>query len=99
MRVYLRYGSAKTILRAASLRKKLLIKLSTSRSHSGRPVPALTLYRQVPDRVATGVPSFKSVEMICVQADKHCLEVVLVERGGGARTGLFGRNDAMLSRN
>ena len=25
----------------------------------GRPVPALTLYRQTPGRVATGVPIFK----------------------------------------
>ena len=39
------------------------IELSTSPSHSilipGRPVPALTLYRQAPGRVATGVPIFK----------------------------------------
>ena len=45
--VYLRDGSAQTILRAATLRKKLQMKLSTSPSHSiltpGRPVPALTL--------------------------------------------------------
>ena len=38
------------------------IKLSISPSHSiltpGQPVPALTLYRQVPGRVATGVPFF-----------------------------------------
>ena len=27
----------------------------------GRPVPALTLFRQTPDRVATGVPIFKSL--------------------------------------
>ena len=47
MLVYLRDGSAQTILRAATLRRKLQIKLSTSPSHSilttGRPVPALTL--------------------------------------------------------
>ena len=47
MRVYLRDGSAQTIVRAATLRQKLQIQLSTSPSHSiltpGRPVPALTL--------------------------------------------------------
>ena len=47
MRVYLRDGSAHTILRAATLRQKLQIKLSISPSHSiltpGRPVPVLTL--------------------------------------------------------
>ena len=65
MRVYLRDGSAQTILRAATLRQKLQIKLSISPSHSiltpGRPVPALTLWRQAPGRVATGVPMFKSL--------------------------------------
>ena len=39
--------------------------LSTSPSHSiltpGRPVPALTMQRQVPGRVATGVPIFESL--------------------------------------
>ena len=47
MLVYLRDGSAQTILRAATLRQKLQIQLSTSPSHSiltsGRPVPALAL--------------------------------------------------------
>ena len=47
MLVYLRDGSAQIILRAATLRQKLQIKLSTSPSPSiltpGRPVPALTL--------------------------------------------------------
>ena len=47
MRVNLRDGSAQTILRAATLRYKLQIKLSTSSIHiiltSGRPVPVLTL--------------------------------------------------------
>ena len=47
MQVYLRDGSAKTIVRAATLRQKLQIKLSISPSHSiltlGRPVPMLTL--------------------------------------------------------
>ena len=46
MLVYLGDGSAQTILRAATLREKLQIKLSTSPSHSiltpGQPVPALT---------------------------------------------------------
>ena len=41
------------------------IKLSTSPSHSiltpGQPVPAQTLEHQVPGRVATGVPIFKSL--------------------------------------
>ena len=41
------------------------IQLSTSPSHSiltpGRPVPALTLERQAPCRVATGVPIFESL--------------------------------------
>ena len=63
MLVYLRDGSAQTILRAATLRQKLQIQLSTSPSQSiltpGRPVPALTLERQEPGRVATGVPMFK----------------------------------------
>ena len=65
MLVYLRDGPAQTILRAATLRKKWRIQLSTSPGHSiltsGRPVPALTLRRQAPGRVATGVPSFKSL--------------------------------------
>ena len=47
MLMYLRDGSAQTILRAAILRQKLQIKLSTSPSHSvltpGQPIPALTL--------------------------------------------------------
>ena len=45
---------------------EIKIKLSTSPSHSiltpGRPVPALTLERQAPGRVATGVPIFESLE-------------------------------------
>ena len=65
MRVYLRDGSAQTIVSAATPRHKLQIKLSTSPSHSiltpGRPVLALTLQRQAPGRVATGVPIFKSL--------------------------------------
>ena len=46
-------------LRAATLRQKLQIKLSTSPSHSilalGQPVQTLTLWCQVPGRIATGV--------------------------------------------
>ena len=63
--MYLRDGSAQTILRAATLRYKLQIQRSTSTSHSiltpGRLVPALTLQRQAPGRVATGVSMFKSL--------------------------------------
>ena len=48
------------------------IELSTSPSHSiltpGRPVPALTLRCQAPGRVATGVPSFKS--LVCLDPKK-----------------------------
>ena len=65
MLVYLRDGSVQTILRAATLRYKLQIQLSTSPSHSiltpGRPVPALTLQCQKPGREATGVPILKSL--------------------------------------
>ena len=65
MRVYLRDGSPQTVLRAATLRWKLQIKLSISPSHSiltpGQPVQALTLYRRAPGRVATGVPIFTSL--------------------------------------
>ena len=57
MLVYLRDGSAKTSLRADTLRQKLQIKFSTSPSHSiltpGRPVPELIIQRQAPGRVAT----------------------------------------------
>ena len=63
MLVYLRDGSAQTVLRAATLRQKLQIRLSTSPSHSiptpGQPVPAMTLRRQAPGWVATGVPIWK----------------------------------------
>ena len=65
MLVYLRDRSAQTILSAATLRQKLQIQLPTSPSHSiltpGRPVAALTLQCQASGRVATGVPSFKSL--------------------------------------
>ena len=47
MPVYVRDGSAQTIVRAVTLRQKLQIKRSTSPSHSiltpGQPVPVLTL--------------------------------------------------------
>ena len=63
--VYLRDGSAQTILCGAAVRQKLQIQLSISPNHSvltlGQPVPALTLYRQAPVRVATGVPILKSL--------------------------------------
>ena len=61
--VYLRDGSAQTILHAATLRLKLQIKVSISPSHSmltlGQPVPLLTLLCQAPGRVAFGVSIFK----------------------------------------
>ena len=64
MLVYLRDGSAQTVVSAAALWWKLQIQLSISPSHNiltpGQPVPALTLQRQMPGRVATGVPIFKS---------------------------------------
>ena len=63
--MYLRDRSAQTILHAATLRKKLQIKLSSTPSHSiltlGQPVPALTLQCQAPGRVTTGLPVFKSL--------------------------------------
>ena len=63
--MYLRDGSAQTNLRGATMRQKLQIKLSTSPNHSiltpGQPVPVLTLWHQVPCRVATGVPIFISL--------------------------------------
>ena len=56
MLVFLRDGSSQTILRAATLREKLQIQLSTSPSHSiltlGQPVPALTLLSQVHGSIA-----------------------------------------------
>ena len=61
MLVYLRNGAAQTSSRAATLREKLQIKVSTSPSHSiltsDQPVLALTLYRPEPvGGIATGVP-------------------------------------------
>ena len=53
-----------TILCAATLRQKLQIKLAILPSHSklipGQPVLVLTLYRQMPGRVATRIPLLKS---------------------------------------
>ena len=81
MQVYLRDGSPQTILRAATLRQKLQIQLSTSPSHSiltpHRPVSALTLYHQGPGRVPTGVPILKSLvwldpEKSCRKQDSKC---------------------------
>ena len=65
MLVYLRGGYAQAILHADTLRQKLHIELSVSRSRSiltpGRPVPALTLESQASVRVAPGVPVIKSL--------------------------------------
>ena len=64
MLVYLRDGSAQISVHAATLRKKLQIKLSISPNHSiltlGQPVPALTLSHQAPG-IVTGVTVSKSV--------------------------------------
>ena len=58
-------GQICSAVRAATLTKKVQIKLSTSPSHSiltqGQLVPALTLWCQAPGRVATGVPICKSL--------------------------------------
>ena len=63
--VYLRDGSAKTIVRTATLSWKLQIKLAVSTNHSlqtpGKPVLALTLQCQSSGRVATRVPVSKSL--------------------------------------
>ena len=60
--------SVQTIVRAATLRQMLQIKLSFSPNHNilklGQPVPALTVQHQTPVRVATGVPVFKSLVLI-----------------------------------
>ena len=52
-------------LRITTPRQKWQVRLAVSPIHSiltpGQPVPALTLYRQVPGRAATGVPIFKPV--------------------------------------
>ena len=64
--VYLRDGSAQTNVSITTLRWKLRIKLSISPSHSilkaGRSVPALTLSRRAPGRVAI-VANFKVTGM------------------------------------
>ena len=72
-RVYLRDGSAKTIVLAVTLRQKLQIKLANSPSHSKlmphQPVPTLTLQCQAPGRVATGVPTLKSPVWLNVEKE------------------------------
>ena len=77
MRVYLRDGSAQTIVHAATLRQKLQIKLSTSPSHSiltpGRTVPVLTLTHQAPGKVATRVAVFKELSYL-IKSLKGCIE-------------------------
>ena len=59
MLVYVWDRSAQTVVRAATLRYKLQIKLAFSPDHDaltlGRPVLAQTLYRQAPGRVAPTV--------------------------------------------
>ena len=63
MLVYLRDGSAQTIVCAATPRQKLQAKLSFPNHSilaSGQPIPALNLYRQAPGRGAPGVLIFKS---------------------------------------
>ena len=56
-------GPAKAIVRAATLRQKLQIKLSASHRvlTTGQPVSALTVERQAPGGVASEVPVFKSL--------------------------------------
>ena len=70
---YLRDKFDQTTVRAAKMRKKLQIKLAVFTSHSiltsGGPVPTQTLYPEVPDRVATGVPMFESLVLIDVGKD------------------------------
>ena len=57
--MYLKDGSARTIVRAATPRQTLQIQLAISPSNhvliQGQPVPALTLSRQAPGKVAIGV--------------------------------------------
>ena len=73
MPVYLRDRSAQTSIRVAKLRQEQQNKFSISTSHSiltpGRPVRALTLSRQAHDRVATGVPIYKS--LVRLDRTKH----------------------------
>ena len=67
MLVYLRDISAQTIIRAATLREKLRIKLATQLQHTiaWPNISALTTHRQTPGKVATGVPTFKS-QFVCL---------------------------------
>ena len=78
MLVYLRDGSALIIVRAATLRKKLQLKLSTSPSHSiltpGLPVPALILNvwrlaRRTPDAVGFTLRLVGLVGLVSVHCD------------------------------
>ena len=60
--MHLRDGSAKTVVRAATLQQKLQNKLSVLQyTDTGPTNPALTLECQAPGRVATGVPVVKSL--------------------------------------
>ena len=64
MLVYLSDGSAQAIVRAATLRYKLQVKLSASSHHSkltpDQPIPALTLQFQTPGSEPRGAPILKS---------------------------------------
>ena len=76
MLVNLRDGSSQTIVRSATLRQKLQIKLSISPSHStltlSQPVTALTLQAQAPGRVTTGVPILKSLAGLDPEKFSRC---------------------------
>ena len=62
MLVYLRDGSAQTIVRAATLTSKLQIKLSTSpKSQYTEISPSADPTTPAPGKVATGVPILKSL--------------------------------------
>ena len=63
--VYPGNGSVERAICAITLRLKSLIKFAISSSHStltpSQPVPVLILQQQVPGKVTTGVPIFKSL--------------------------------------
>ena len=73
MLLHLRDRPTQKIVHAVVLRQKLQKKLSDSPSHSMltsvQPVPALTLWRQPPGRVATGVPIFESLVWLDLEKD------------------------------
>ena len=75
MLVYLRDGSAQTIARAATLRLKWQVKLSTPPSHStltpGQPVPGLSLYRQAPGRIAIPVSPALDAEALTTRPPRR----------------------------